>query len=125
MVVCGGGSFCKRKIVFWDIFGSVRFLKINLGKKILESPRGSPNLIFFLKKSWQAEKIELKFCGISAAKSQSHKALVRQAQAVGISYKHLVSGPRGCRVLPPHFLRCSRCAFCRIGGAVASGEAAG
>ena len=29
---------------------------------------------------------------------------------MGISPKHLVSGPLGCRVLPPHFLRCSQCA---------------
>ena len=49
---------------------------------------------------------------------------LRQAKAVGISPKHLVSGPRGCRILPMHFLRCSRRAFGRIGVAVASDEAA-
>ena len=37
--------------------------------------------------------------------------LPRQAEAGGTSHRHPVSGPRGCRALPPHFPRCSLGAF--------------
>ena len=37
----------------------------------------------------------------------------------GTSHRHPVSGPRGCRALPPHFPRCSLGAFRRIGAAMA------
>ena len=45
--------------------------------------------------------------------------LPRQAEAGGTSHRHPVSGPRGCRALPPHFPRCSLGAFRRIGAAMA------
>jgi len=48
--------------------------------------------------------------------------LTRQAEAGGTSHRHPVSGPRGCRALPPHFPQCSICAFRRICAAMASGE---
>ena len=45
--------------------------------------------------------------------------LPRQVAAGGTSRRHPVSGPRGCRALPPHFPRCSLGAFRRIGAAMA------
>ena len=56
------------------------------------------------------------------APERGGERLTRQAEAGGTSHRHPVSGPRGCRALPPHFPWCSLGAFRRICADMASGE---